>query len=274
MAKAMRIRTDDMVKVIGGKDSGKTGRVLRTEPKRSFVYVEGINMVKRHEKARPTQDVQKAGQQLGGIVEKEGPIHVSNVMLLDPKDNKPTRVGVRRDKGGKRERFAKRSGVSSLMEAATTPQSQAAPPPRLRERYEQDVAPALTRKFGYSSAMQIPRLQKIVLNMGVGEAKQNAKMLEAAQEQLATDRRPAAQRAPGAQVDRFLQGSRGDAGRPLGHPAPGADVGVPRSPHLDRGAAHPRLPRAQPALLRRPWQLLDGRQGAADLPRNRLRLDR
>jgi large subunit ribosomal protein L5 len=72
------------------------------------------------------------------------------------------------------------------MEAATTSQSQAAPPPRLRERYEQEVAPALTRKFGYTSAMQVPRLRKIVLNMGVGEAKQNAKMLEAAQEQLAT----------------------------------------------------------------------------------------
>jgi large subunit ribosomal protein L5 len=72
------------------------------------------------------------------------------------------------------------------VEAATTPQSQTAPPPRLRERYEQEVAPALTRKFGYSTPMQAPRLQKIVLNMGVGEAKQNAKMLEAAQEQLAT----------------------------------------------------------------------------------------
>jgi large subunit ribosomal protein L24 len=112
MAKSMRIKTDDTVKVIGGKDSGKTGRVVRTEPKRSFVYVEGVNMVKRHEKARPAQDAQKASQQLGGIVEKEGPIHVSNVMLLDPKDNKPTRIGMRRDKGGKRERFAKRSGVS------------------------------------------------------------------------------------------------------------------------------------------------------------------
>jgi large subunit ribosomal protein L24 len=108
----MRIRKEDMVKVIGGKDSGKTGRVIRTEPQKDRVYVEGLNMIKRHEKARPTQDVQKAGQQLGGIVDKEGPIHVSNVMLLDPKDNKPTRVGMRRDKGGKRERFAKRSGVS------------------------------------------------------------------------------------------------------------------------------------------------------------------
>jgi large subunit ribosomal protein L24 len=112
MGKAMRITTDDMVMVIGGKDSGKTGRVLRTEPKRSFVYVEGLNLVKRHEKPRPTQDAKKGSQQLGGIVEKEGPIHVSNVMLLDPKDNKPTRVGVRLDKGGKRERFARRSGAS------------------------------------------------------------------------------------------------------------------------------------------------------------------
>jgi large subunit ribosomal protein L24 len=112
MAKGMRIRTDDMVKVIGGKAAGKTGRVLRTEPKRNFVYVEGLNMVKRHEKPRPSQDSKKAGQQLGGIVEKEGPIHVSNVMLLDPKDNKPTRVGVREGKGGQRERYAKRTGVA------------------------------------------------------------------------------------------------------------------------------------------------------------------
>ena len=66
-----------------------------------------------------------------------------------------------------------------------TAQSQAAPPPRLRERYEQDVVPALIKKFNYSSAMQAPRLAKITLNMGVGEAKQNNKMLETAQEQLA-----------------------------------------------------------------------------------------
>jgi large subunit ribosomal protein L5 len=72
------------------------------------------------------------------------------------------------------------------MEATATAQSQAAPPPRLRERYEQEILPALTSKFGYSTPMQAPRLQKITLNMGIGEAKQNAKMLEAAQEQLAT----------------------------------------------------------------------------------------
>jgi large subunit ribosomal protein L5 len=72
------------------------------------------------------------------------------------------------------------------MEATVATQSQAAPPPRLRERYEQDVLPALTRRFGYSTPMQAPRLAKITLNMGLGEAKQDSKMLEAAQEQLAT----------------------------------------------------------------------------------------
>ena len=71
------------------------------------------------------------------------------------------------------------------MEATTTVQSQAAPPPRLRERYEQDVHPALMKKFGYSSPMQVPRVTKVTLNMGLGEAKQDAKMLEAAQKQLA-----------------------------------------------------------------------------------------
>ncbi len=111
MAKGMRIRKDDRVIVIGGKDAGKVGRVVRTEPKRKRVYVEGLNLVKRHERPRSVKETQR-GQQIGGIVEKEGPIHVSNVMLLDPKDNRATRVGVRRDKGGKRERFGKRSGAS------------------------------------------------------------------------------------------------------------------------------------------------------------------
>jgi large subunit ribosomal protein L5 len=71
------------------------------------------------------------------------------------------------------------------MEATVDAQSQAAPPPRVRERYEQDVLPALIAKFGYSTPMQAPRLEKITLNMGLGEARQNNKMLEAAQGQLA-----------------------------------------------------------------------------------------
>ncbi|HEX7058610.1 MAG TPA: 50S ribosomal protein L24 [Solirubrobacterales bacterium] len=106
----MRIRTDDQVIVTGGKDAGKTGRVIRAEPKKQRVYVENLNIVKRHERPRSVKDAQKGGQ-VGGIVEVEGPIHVSNVMLLDPKDNKPTRVGVSRE-SGKRTRMAKRSGSS------------------------------------------------------------------------------------------------------------------------------------------------------------------
>ena len=110
MAKSMRVKTDDQVILIGGKDSGKTGRVVRTDPKKQVVFVEGLNMVKRHQKPRPVQGTR--GSDAGGIIEKEGPVHVSNVMLVDPKSKKPTRVGVRLDKGGKRERYAKRSGAS------------------------------------------------------------------------------------------------------------------------------------------------------------------
>jgi len=108
MAKSMRIRTDDQVLIIGGKDAGKKGRVVRTDPKKRRVYVEGLNIIKRHE--RPLSQCVLKNAQAGGIVEKEGPIDVSNVMLLDPKDNKPTRLGVRVDKGGKRVRYAKRTG--------------------------------------------------------------------------------------------------------------------------------------------------------------------
>jgi large subunit ribosomal protein L24 len=110
MAKSMRVRKDDQVMVIGGKDAGKAGRVVRTEPKKNRVYVEGLNMIKRHERPRSQSDLKNPNA--GGIVSKEGPIHVSNVMLLDPKGNKATRVGVRRDEGGKRVRYAKRSGTA------------------------------------------------------------------------------------------------------------------------------------------------------------------
>jgi large subunit ribosomal protein L24 len=108
MAKAMRIRRDDTVLVTAGKDKGKTGRVIRTEPGRRRVFVEGLNMVKRHQRPRSVREAQKG--QTGGIIEKEGPIDVSDVMLVDPTDNKPTRVGVRVGEDGSRQRYAKRTG--------------------------------------------------------------------------------------------------------------------------------------------------------------------
>ena len=105
---APKVRRDDMVKVLAGKDKGKTGRVLRVEPKKDRVFVEGINIQKRHQRPRSIRDAQRA-QEIGGVIEREGPIHISNVMLLDPKSNEPTRVSVRRE-DGRRVRVAKKSG--------------------------------------------------------------------------------------------------------------------------------------------------------------------
>ena len=99
----MKIRRDDEVIVISGKDKGKTGKVMRVDPAKSRVYVEGLNIIKRH--TRPSQ---VPGGTQGGVIEREGPIHISNVMLIDPKDHKPTRVGISRE-DGKRYRVAKRS---------------------------------------------------------------------------------------------------------------------------------------------------------------------
>jgi large subunit ribosomal protein L24 len=105
---ALKIRRDDTVRIVAGKDKGRTGRVLRVDPKRQRVFVEGANIVKRHTRPRTLRDTQRS-QEIGGIVEKEGPIHVSNVMLIDPGSGEPTRVGVKRD-GDRRVRVAKKSG--------------------------------------------------------------------------------------------------------------------------------------------------------------------
>jgi large subunit ribosomal protein L24 len=107
--RVLKVRSGDQVQVMAGKDRGKHGRVLRVEPTRERVYVEGLNMVKRHLRPQQVADTQR-GQTVGGVIEREGPIHVSNVMLLDPKDSKPTRIGIERE-NGKRYRVAKRSGT-------------------------------------------------------------------------------------------------------------------------------------------------------------------
>jgi large subunit ribosomal protein L24 len=100
-----RIRRDDEVIVIAGKDKGKTGRVMRVDPAKERVIVEGVNIVKRHQ--RPTPGVVDS---VAGVIEREAAIHLSNVMLLDPKDGKPTRVGFELHEG-QRYRVARRSGT-------------------------------------------------------------------------------------------------------------------------------------------------------------------
>jgi large subunit ribosomal protein L24 len=102
---SMKIRRDDTVTVISGKDRGKTGKVLKVDPKKERVYVEGLNIVKRHQKPSALNPNAQAG-----VIEREAPIHISNVALVDPKDNKPTRLGIKRE-DGKRFRVARRSGT-------------------------------------------------------------------------------------------------------------------------------------------------------------------
>ena len=99
---AAKIKKGDKVVVLAGKDRGKEGEVLKVLPKEDRVVVQGVNMVKRHQ--RPTQF------NAGGIQEKEATLHVSNVAHLDPKDGKPTRVGFKTLEDGRKVRYAKRSG--------------------------------------------------------------------------------------------------------------------------------------------------------------------
>jgi large subunit ribosomal protein L24 len=97
-----KIRKKDKVVVISGRDKGKSGEVIEVLPKENRVKVRGVNVVKKHQRQSPTQ--------AGGIVEIEAAIHVSNVLHVDPKDNKPTRVGFKTLEDGRKVRFAKRSG--------------------------------------------------------------------------------------------------------------------------------------------------------------------
>jgi large subunit ribosomal protein L24 len=97
------VRKGDTVVVVAGKERGKKGKVLRVIPEKGRVVVERINMIKKHQ--RPTQKVRQ-----GGIIEREGSIHLSNVMLVDPGSDKPTRVGMKALSDGKKVRVARRSG--------------------------------------------------------------------------------------------------------------------------------------------------------------------
>jgi len=101
MAK-FKIKKGDRVVVITGSDRGKTGEVLRVLRSEMRVLVQGVNMVKRHTRPSPGEP--------GGIIEKEAPLHISNVAHIDPKDDKATRVGWKTVEGDRKVRFARRSG--------------------------------------------------------------------------------------------------------------------------------------------------------------------
>jgi large subunit ribosomal protein L24 len=104
--KNARLRKNDTVIVIAGKDRGRQGKILKILPAKGRVIVERVNMIKRHTRPNPSKNI------AGGISEKEAPIHISNVMLVDPDQNTRTRIGRRRDADGTPERFAKKSGAA------------------------------------------------------------------------------------------------------------------------------------------------------------------
>lgn len=97
-----RIKKGDNVVVLAGRDKGKSGEVLRVQRADQRLIVQGVNMIRRHTRPRPGEP--------GGIVEKEAPIHISNVAHVDPKSHKPTRIGYRVLDDGRKVRYAKRSG--------------------------------------------------------------------------------------------------------------------------------------------------------------------
>jgi len=102
MQPKLKIKKGDRVVVITGKDKGKTGDVIKVMLDENRVLVQGVNMMKRHQRQTQTEQ--------GGIVSKEAPIEVSNIAHLDPKDNKPTRIGFKTLEDGRKVRYAKKSG--------------------------------------------------------------------------------------------------------------------------------------------------------------------
>ena len=102
MAVKLKIRKGDTVTVVAGREKGRSGEVLRTDPARRRVVVQGVNMVKRHTRPSPVSP--------GGVLEKEASLDISNVALIDPSDGKATRVGFRVLEDGRKVRYARRSG--------------------------------------------------------------------------------------------------------------------------------------------------------------------
>ena len=211
------------------------------------MFVEGLNIVKRHKRPQQVRDAQRA-EQVGGVIEKEGPIHVSNVMLVDPKEDKPTRVGVVRE----RRRAPPRGpalGQQDRLNAQHGPTQGAL---RDRDAPRADQALRATRP-----RCRRPGCTKMTLNMGVGEAKQDSNMLEAATEQLATI---AGQKPNVRRARKSIAAFKLREGMPVG-----VSVTLRRErtyEFLDRlmSIAIPRIRDFRglsPALLRRPRELLD-----------------
>ena len=169
----MKIHKGDQVIVLSGKDKGKKAEVVRAIPSRDRVIVEGVNVAKRH--AKPTRATQQ-----GGVIDKFMPVHVSTVgaRLQELRQGDAGRLQVRgRRREGPRLQEVRVDAVSTTSAPAR---------PRLKERYLTEVRDSLKEGLGLGNVMEVPRLDKIVINMGVGRATQQASLIEGAQRDLET----------------------------------------------------------------------------------------
>ena len=260
---ALKVKKGDTVQMLTGKDRGKQGRVLEARPRDGKVIVENLNIQKRHQKPRPIRDASRMGgaQMIArrdhrpGFgrerVERDG--RLPDVQAPDS-DRLPLqgREGRRAGQGARLQARRLRPGDRSLM--AATEETYV---PRLKQRYNdgahveaQGRAAARLDHAGADGLEDHPEHGR-----RRGQDRREADRLGA---RRADDHRRAARAgAPRPQVDRAVQDPRGNADRRQGDAARRPHVGVPRPARLDRAAAHPRLPRAQPRLVRRSRQLLD-----------------
>ena len=153
------IRKNDQVLVLTGRDRGKKGRVLVVEPSKNRLIVEGVNVIKKHTKPNPQKNIK------GGIVEREG---AAGVPAVQRGDAHWASVARGRPQG---------AGVPQV-------QGSGGQMSRLKDRYSKEVVPALTKEFGYTNIMAVPKITKVVINMGLGEATQNAKIVDTGAEEL------------------------------------------------------------------------------------------
>ena len=255
-ALAMRIHKGDSVVVLQGKDRGKKAQVVRALPDRDKLILEGVNVAKRH--AKPTRATQQ-----GGVIDKFMPVHVSTVAVVCKACDKPSRTG-----------YGSTTAKIRLQEVRSGPVRATSAParPRLKERYLTEIRDQLKTELGLGNVMEVPRLEKIVINMGVGRATQQASLIEGAQRDLETitGQKPVVAKQSIAGYQR----PRGPEHRRDSHPTRRPGLGVLRPAAQPGHSPHPRLPRPLTPLLRRQGQLHVRHHRATDLSGDRLRQDR
>ena len=252
-----KIRKGDEVIVLAGRDKGKRGKVVLRKDDDHLV-VEGINLVKKHTKPNPMKGT------TGGIVEKAMPIHQSNVAIFNAAD----RQGRPRGHQGRRRQARARLQVHRRRNQGGMTMA------RLQQHYREKIAPELTEKFGYKSPMQVPRLTKITLNMGVSEAVADKKVMDNAVGDLT---KIAGQKPVVTKAKKAIAGFKIREGQAIGTMVTlrGArmyefldrfvTVALPRVRDF-RGISRPRL--------RRPRQLQHRREGTDHFPGDRVRQGR